>query len=68
MNKNDVSYSEAEADSKLDAEICLSVLIASEKLPAYADIKDADYYYRNLGADCNNCEVKNKCYLFIKNE
>jgi hypothetical protein len=44
--------------------LCLTVLIANEKLPYNATLEDADNYFNDVG-DCGDCPFRNKCMACI---
>jgi len=47
--------------------LCLSVLIATGKLPHNSTLYDADKYYKNL-VNCGVCPCYDKCLACIINE
>jgi hypothetical protein len=72
MKKNDeklidITYSRLKNAEKIEDIICLSVLIATNKLPYNATIEDAEEYYINI-RDCNNCMINNTCLACIINQ
>jgi hypothetical protein len=64
-----IDYSRIKDAESIESIICLSVLIATDRLPHNATLEDGFKFYDDLGAGgCANCDLKNSCLACIINE